>query len=405
MNQDYTSDIPLGAAFNVLVLEPGTKGVFDHTTSAANIDGDWTYIDHPLTNENPDALLYITKSARHYISYWHDHPTGVVYVISEGKWAIRNLDGESMVVSRTFNVLVPVNDTEAFVHRATAENTYGNATIIDHPLTNSHPDTIAFVTQNWNPGGGRATYNDSSVGVAHWSPDDRWDICNRPHTNTVPPGASFNVLVPNVDAGVFVHEATAANILGYQTFIDYPPLNNDPDEILFVTHSWNPGGVGGTYNDHVITVLYAAGRGEWGIMNQDFASMPPSATFNVMVPSPASNVFIHQATVENITSNWTYLDHSLTNNNPRALVFVTQHWNPGGGFGVFNDHPIGVWYSSGAGKWGIFNQDKAAMPEGAAFNVLVMPGEVYLPWSCAEPGVFGGVMIAPHHVRGACPCG
>jgi hypothetical protein len=114
-------------------------------------------------------------------------------------------------------------------------------------------------------------------------------------------------------------------------------------------------------------------------MNQDYASMPPSATFNVMVPSPASNVFVHQATVDNITANWTYLDHSLTNNNPRALIFVTQNWNPGGGFGVYNDHPIGVWYSSGERRWGIFNQDKVAMPEGAAFSVLVMPRELYLP--------------------------
>ena len=183
-----------------------------------------------------------------------------------------------------------------------------------------------------------------------------------------------------MDAGVFVHKATTGTVLGHQTYFDYPPTNDDPNAILFVTQNANPGGgLGGTYNEHSIAVLYSEGRGEWGIMNQDFATMPLSITFNVLVPNSASNVFTHQATVDNIYSNYTYIDHPLANNNPDALVFVTQNWNPGGGFGIYNDHQIGVWYYGVARRWAIFNQDKVAMPEGAAFNVLVVPCKVYLP--------------------------
>jgi hypothetical protein len=83
--------------------------------------------------------------------------------------------------------------------------------------------------------------------------------------------------------------------------------------------------------------------------------------------------FVNTATAANISSNWTDIDHPLTNGNPNAIVMVTQNWNPAGVGGTYNDHPIGVWYHSSAQKWAIFNQDQASMPEGAAFNVVVPP--------------------------------
>ena len=83
-------------------------------------------------------------------------------------------------------------------------------------------------------------------------------------------------------------------------------------------------------------------------------------------------VFIHRATRENILGNWTYLDHPLINDNPNAILYVTQNWNPGGEGGGYNDHPIGVWYHTDRSKWAIFNEDRAAMPVGADFNVAVL---------------------------------
>ena len=83
-------------------------------------------------------------------------------------------------------------------------------------------------------------------------------------------------------------------------------------------------------------------------------------------------VFIHRATPENISGHNTYLDNSLTNNNPNAILYVTQNWNPGGSGDTYNDHPIGVWYNVSRQRWTIFNQDREAMPDGAAFNVAVL---------------------------------
>lgn len=82
--------------------------------------------------------------------------------------------------------------------------------------------------------------------------------------------------------------------------------------------------------------------------------------------------FVHHATSENISANSTYLDNALINGDPNVILYVTQSWNPGGGSGTYNDHPIGVWYDADTQRWAIFNQDRGTMPEGAAFNVAVL---------------------------------
>ena len=86
---------------------------------------------------------------------------------------------------------------------------------------------------------------------------------------------------------------------------------------------------------------------------------------------PGGSVFVHRATSENVSANSSYINDPSTNDKPNAVLTVTQNWNPGGDGGTYNAHPIGVWYDAGAGKWAIFNEDRAAMPEGAAFNVVV----------------------------------
>jgi len=78
--------------------------------------------------------------------------------------------------------------------------------------------------------------------------------------------------------------------------------------------------------------------------------------------------YTHVATVSNTTANWTELDNKDTNNNPNAFVIAT----PNRTGRVVDNHPIAVWYDALAGKWAIFNQDWAALPIGAAFNVYAI---------------------------------
>ena len=98
-------------------------------------------------------------------------------------------------------------------------------------------------------------------------------------------------------------------------------------------------------------------------------STPPPPTAN---GATLEAVFIHHATPENTSANSTYLDGPPTEGNPNAVLVVTHNWNPGGSPGKYNDHPIGVWYDRDRSKWAIFNQDRAAMPVGADFNVAVL---------------------------------
>lgn len=184
-----------------------------------------------------------------------------------------------------------------------------------------------------------------------------------------------------MDAGVFIHRTTTANRSGNVTYIDHPLTNYNPNAIVFITPNWNPGGTGGVYNDHAIGVYYSLVQDKWAIFSQDKAAMPISATFNVLVPISDTTVFVHQATVENTIAHFTTIDHPLANDNPHALVFITQNWNPGGSVsGTYNDRAIGVAYEETARRWVIVNQDRAAaMPEGAAFNVMIKASKVYLP--------------------------
>ena len=100
-------------------------------------------------------------------------------------------------------------------------------------------------------------------------------------------------------------------------------------------------------------------------------TVPDGSAFNVSTLQPSESMFIHRATSESIAENSTYIENRLINANPEAILFVTQNWNPGGNGDTYNDHPIGVWYDSSRQRWAIFNQDREAMPDGAAFNVAV----------------------------------
>ena len=83
----------------------------------------------------------------------------------------------------------------------------------------------------------------------------KWAIFNQDRT-AIPVNAAFNVLVLVPASDIFVHTATAGNIAGNYTKIDNALTNGNPNAIVFTTPNWNPGGVGGTYDNHNIGVWY-----------------------------------------------------------------------------------------------------------------------------------------------------
>lgn len=172
----------------------------------------------------------------------------------------------------------------------------------------------------------------------------------------------------------FVHRATAENSRGDYTVVSDPALNGHPNAIMLVSPiSERDGAEKNAPYDHNIGVWYTPVTHKWAIFNQDLAAVPAGSTFEIVVPADSAS-FVHRADTRNSAGDHTYLDNRLTNGERDAVLEVTQNWNPGGGRGVYNDHPIGTRYDADLGEWALYNRDGAAMPDGAAFNVAVSAG-------------------------------
>ncbi len=386
--------IPIGASFNIWIpaVDPAT---FVHTSDTGSITNNHTVIDHPLTNNNPDAVLLVTQNfSAAGGSAYNPHRIGVWY--NGSAWSIFNQDLAAMPVHASFNITVLPDEPTVAVHTATPANTIGNWTGIDHPLTNNNPNAIVSITQNSNPGGGGWVYNDHAVGVWYHNGIEKWAVFNEDGAS-IPDGASFNVSVPLPESAVFVHTADPGNINNHWTIIDNPLANSNPNALVWVTQSWNPGGAGGVSNNHAVGVRYSPTHMKWAIFNQDTAAMPEGASFNVSIPAVDASTFVHTADAGNISGPVSYIDNPVTNSDPHAIIHVTQNWNPSGVGGVFNDYPVAVFFSDYYGKWAVFNQNISAMPEGPSFNISIPSADAATFVHTATAGNISGTSTVFHH--------
>lgn len=174
-----------------------------------------------------------------------------------------------------------------FTVRATASNSVGDYTIIDNVVSNGDPNLALFVTANWNPNGSGGVYDDHALGVYYiGSPTNKWAIY---HQDTTPytPNASYNVYATNADGtSRFVQHACAAACVGDFITVNSSASNGKPGAIVFTTANWNPGGLGGVYDNHHLGVFYANNYHQWAIYHQDKAAYIANSSFNVVIPQP-----------------------------------------------------------------------------------------------------------------------
>jgi hypothetical protein len=181
----------------------------------------------------------------------------------------------------------------------------------------------------------------------------------------------------------FTHTATDANSRGDYTYISNPFIDGDPNAVVIVAPTPDRGSAsasastataGTSAYGHNIGVWYeGADKKKWAIFNQDRAVVAAGATFEVVVPM-ASESFVHRAGPDNTFGNTTYLQDSLIDGRPGVVLSVTQNWNPGGGGGVYNNHPVGIFYDKKAQQWAVYNLDGGPILDGAAFNIAVSEG-------------------------------
>ena len=81
--------------------------------------------------------------------------------------------------------------------------------------------------------------------------------------------------------------------------------------------------------------------------------------------------FVHRATGENSRGDYTYVSAPSMNGHQNAIVFASPTSDQKGAAAAPYGHNIGVWYEGVAQRWAIFNQDRAAVPAGASFEVVV----------------------------------
>lgn len=263
---------------------------FIHKATPANIScgsDHCTIINHPLTNNNPRAILFVTQTWKETDGYL-PNPTEVGVFYKNGKWGIVNEDQSAMPEDRAFNVQVMSEGPRVFKHETSLANLYPgfeHITAINHPSVNEAASRFLLVTRNHG-----TTLNKlfpHEVGVWYDDNAEWWTIFSEDEID-MPVGLVYNVQSVSAPASVAFTWVTSEDNVSedtpYRTMIESPILNNRPNAIIQVAQSYTVAGVDtNEYNPHEIGLYYVIADGRWVILNQDGADMPLGAAFNIYV--------------------------------------------------------------------------------------------------------------------------
>jgi hypothetical protein len=253
---------------------------FLHSSVPSSNINNWTVFNSPLTANNSNAIVFYTHN-------WNPdgnpggtdvvpYPLGVWY--NGSQWSLFNQDQSIPFVADTyFNIMAQGIGGNVFTHTSTPGNISADATIIDHPLTNSNPNALLFVAPNWTAS---PVYHTHSVGVFYDTDIQRWLIFNQ-DSSFMPGDIAFNVMVKTADDVSFNHtKAAGDNALSESyTPLDNPYLNGNPYAQVIVTQVY------GVRNDSEVGVWYDNGTELWYIYNEDLTSIPSGVKFNIHVTS------------------------------------------------------------------------------------------------------------------------
>lgn len=294
-------------------------------------------------------------------------------------------DGELRIVNGTVDIgAFEKNADYAVVERADASNTSGNVTAITSLAGLLGTNEALQLTPIASPGVASASlaanlgvYLESTAPVA-------WAMFAE-NLGALPLTRRYAVLAALDGRERYVHATTLANVVNAFTTLDHPDLNGRPFALAFVTHNWNPDGVGGTYHDHRLGLAYAGAR--WAIGNQDPTDMPAGLSFNVAIAPPGSpNAFV--AGVGASSRATVPVSHRLLDGNPCAAPLVTRN---NGASGASNDVAFALRYRRGgpgaAGGWQIetVGVGTPGFTAGTAFNVMVQGAQAN---ACRDDRIF-----------------
>ncbi len=253
------------------------------------------------------------------------------------------------------------------VHTATASTISSAASFIDHPDLNGNPSARIIAVHNWNPPGSTGVYNQSPTGAYYeGGTENKWAVFNENGVNMTE-GTSYNIYIANDAAVTHSHNGDAVHTNPVYSIVDHPVLNGDPDAIAVMTTYWNPFGV---WNNANYGFWYDTPNSEWIIYSEALDPIPANASYFIAGENPGAASMRHEATVANISANWTNIDHPLLNNNPNAIFVFSHNWGISGQpSNVLLDKTLGVWYTGS--NWAIYTEDQSSMPVNATFDLLI----------------------------------
>lgn len=251
------------------------------------------------------------------------------------------------------------------------------------------PTTLALVFGACaiQPSSSTATPNSATKTAAAGGPTATVGNTSQPTPTTAPPAANPTAtatlppLPPPVVATAveFTWRANASNSVGDYTVIDNPYTNGNPHAIILVTHNWNPGGVGGVYNNHPSGVYYT--NSKWAIFNEDKTTMVVNSTYNVrvIINTGSTSACVNGPGGNTIAGDGQTLSCGVGSSpSTSTAVYATLNWNSPG-TGVYINSPLGVYHNLvSPPTMLIFRQDQATWPSGATINTSTNGGNTNL---------------------------
>ena len=207
--------------------------------------------------------------------------------------------------------------------------------------------------------------NASALGMYYYA--NKWHIFNQ-NISLMQVDEIFNVLVSDdTDPNAFVHEVSMANLTFSSSIsdLDHPSVNGKPNARIFLTAVWEKNT---DFNNHPLGVVFF--NNIWHVMNMDGADLPVGMKINVIVNTSNSSSFVHTTSATSISSDYSAMDHFISNAKPNAKIFVTPYQGTSVS-PVINPNIVGLWYSTSRTKWTVFNESGFAMQQNASFNILV----------------------------------
>ncbi|GER57972.1 T9SS type A sorting domain-containing protein [Patiriisocius marinus] len=252
--------------------------MFVHTATSENINGNFTIIDHPDLNENPNACL----TYNHYFNpegVYNNNIDGLWYNSGASKWTIYNENfSEVMVENASFAIYI-ADEGKCFDHIAVPANIFGAETDIDHPeLNNSNPGPYTFFSSYYNP---NAIYNPSNYGMNYVSSTNKRSIFSESIT-TIPEDSAYKILIATSATENDSHTTSVASISGNGSVIDNPYLNNNPNALFVFTHYYGLGGASSeVLLDSPLGIYYDGSH--WSIFREDLGVMPENVVFDIAI--------------------------------------------------------------------------------------------------------------------------